>query len=52
VLALLVLTTWLLPWYVALLLPLAALAPSRRLRAATLAFCALLLVTRLPLLLA
>ena len=52
VLSLLVLTTWLLPWYVALLLPLAALAPSQRLRAATLAFCALLLVTRLPLLLA
>lgn len=52
VLALLVLTTWLLPWYVALLLPMAALAPSGRLRTATLAFCALLLLTRLPLLLA
>ena len=51
-LALLVFTTWLLPWYVVLLLPLAALGTSARLRIATVAFCALLLVTRLPLLLA
>jgi alpha-1,6-mannosyltransferase len=50
-LALLVCTTWLLPWYVVLLLPLAALSTSRRLRAGTLMFCGLVLLTRLPLLL-
>jgi len=51
VLALLVTTTWILPWYVVLLTPLAALGSSARLRAATLAFTALIVVTRLPLLL-
>jgi alpha-1,6-mannosyltransferase len=49
-LALLVCTTWLLPWYVVLLLPLAALGASPRLRGATLGFCGLVLLTRLPLL--
>jgi alpha-1,6-mannosyltransferase len=39
-LALLLSTAWLLPWYAIWVLPLAALADSRRLRAATLAFCA------------
>jgi hypothetical protein len=39
-LALLLSTAWLLPWYAIWALPLAALADSRRLRAATLVFCA------------
>lgn len=51
VLALLVTTTWILPWYVVLLTPLAALGSSVRLRAATHLFTALIVVTRLPLLL-
>ena len=49
-LALLVTTTFLLPWYVVWLLPLAALADSRWLRAGTLALCAFIVITRLPLL--
>ena len=49
VLALLVTTSWLLPWYVALLLPLVALAGGRWLTAATLVLTAHLLVTRLTL---
>ena len=48
--ALLVTTTFLLPWYVVWLLPLAALAASRALRLSTLALCAWIVVTRLPLL--
>jgi alpha-1,6-mannosyltransferase len=52
VLALLLATTWLLPWYIALLLPLVALGGSAPLRNATHAFTALVLLTRLPLLLA
>ncbi len=47
-LALLLSTAWLLPWYAIWLLPLAALAPDRRLRAATLAFCLYCLIIRLP----
>jgi hypothetical protein len=42
----LVTSAWLTPWYVVWLLPLAAIAPSRRLRIATLLFCAYLLATR------
>ena len=49
-LALLLTTTFLLPWYVVWLLPLAALAESRWLRAGTLALCAFIVVTRVPLL--
>jgi len=45
-LAALLTSAWLTPWYVVWLLPLAAIAPSRRLRLATLAFCAYLLATR------
>ena len=48
--ALLVTTTFLLPWYVVWLLPLAALAPSRALRLGTLSLCAFIVATRLPLL--
>ena len=48
--ALLVTTTFLLPWYVVWLLPLAALAPSRALRLATLSLSAFIVATRLPLL--
>jgi hypothetical protein len=48
-LALLVSTAWLLPWYAIWVLPLAALADSRRLRAATLAFCAYAILIHLPL---
>ena len=51
VLALLVTTTWILPWYVVLLTPLAALGSSARLRIATHAFTVLVLITRLPVLL-
>jgi alpha-1,6-mannosyltransferase len=47
-LALLVTTSWLLPWYVVWLLPLAALAAERRLALATLGFTAYLLATRVP----
>jgi hypothetical protein len=45
-LAALVTSAWLTPWYVVWLLPLAAISPSRRLRIATLAFCAYVLATR------
>jgi hypothetical protein len=48
-LALLLSTAWLLPWYAIWALPLAALADSRRLRAATLAFCAYAILIHLPL---
>ncbi len=48
-LALLLSTAWLLPWYAIWMLPLAALADSRRLRAATLAFCAYAILIHLPL---
>jgi hypothetical protein len=41
----LVTTTWLLPWYIVWLLPLAAVAGDARLRAAALAFTAFLLAT-------
>jgi alpha-1,6-mannosyltransferase len=47
-LAMLVTSAWLMPWYVAWLLPLAALGRDRRLSAATLALCAYLVVMRLP----
>ena len=50
-LALLLVSTWMLPWYVVWLLPLAALGHSPRLRGATLALGAFILATRLPLLL-
>lgn len=39
-------SAWLMPWYVVWLLPLAAIAPSSRLRLATLALCAFVLATR------
>ncbi|MDQ3677726.1 MAG: hypothetical protein M3401_13150, partial [Actinomycetota bacterium] len=45
-LAVLVGTAWLTPWYVVWALPLAAASGDRRLRAATLAFCAFVVVTR------
>jgi alpha-1,6-mannosyltransferase len=48
-LALLLSTAWLLPWYAIWALPLAALADSRRLRIATLAFCAYAILIHLPL---
>ncbi len=48
--ALLVTTTWLWPWYIVWLLPLAALADDRRLRVATLLLAAFLFATRVPLL--
>jgi alpha-1,6-mannosyltransferase len=48
-LALLLSTAWLLPWYAIWALPLAALADSRRLRTATLAFCAYAILIHLPL---
>jgi Glycosyltransferase family 87 len=48
-LALLCATAWLLPWYALWVLLPAALTTDRRLRAATLVFCAYLLATRLPL---
>ena len=48
-LALLLSTAWLLPWYAIWALPLAALADSRRLRAATLLFCAYAILIHLPL---
>jgi hypothetical protein len=44
----LVTTAWLMVWYVVLVLPLAALAPDRRLRAATLALCAFVVLMRTP----
>ncbi len=42
-------TTWLMVWYVVLVLPLAALAPSRRLRTATLGLCSFVVLTRVSL---
>jgi alpha-1,6-mannosyltransferase len=45
-LAALVTSAWLTPWYVVWLLPLAAIAPSRRLRLATLVFCGYIVATR------
>jgi hypothetical protein len=48
-LALLLSTAWLLPWYAIWALPLAALANSRRLRVATLLFCAYAVLIHLPL---
>jgi alpha-1,6-mannosyltransferase len=48
-LGLLLSTAWLLPWYAVWVLPLAALADSRRLRGATLAFCAYAILIHLPL---
>ena len=48
-LALLACTAWLLPWYVIWALPLAAVSGDRRLRAATLLFCAYAIVIHLPL---
>jgi alpha-1,6-mannosyltransferase len=42
----LVTSVWLTPWYVVWLVPLAAIAPSRRLHVATLAFCAYIVATR------
>jgi hypothetical protein len=48
-LALLVSTAWLLPWYAVWALPLAVLSDSRRLRIATLVFCAYAVMIHLPL---
>jgi alpha-1,6-mannosyltransferase len=48
-LALLLSTAWLLPWYAIWALPLAALADSRRLRVATLVICAYAILIHLPL---
>jgi hypothetical protein len=48
-LALLLSTAWLLPWYGVWLLPLAAVSGDRRLRGATLLFCAYALLIHLPL---
>jgi glycosyl transferase family 87 len=48
-LAVLLATAWLVPWYAIWLLPLAALARSRWLTAATLALCAYMLVIAVPL---
>lgn len=47
-LALLLSTAWLLPWYAVWLLPLAAVSDSRRLRIATLVFCAYAIAIHLP----
>jgi alpha-1,6-mannosyltransferase len=48
-LALLLSTAWLLPWYAIWVLPLAAVSGDRRLRAATLLFCAYAVLIHLPL---
>ena len=48
-LALLVCTAWLLPWYAIWPLPLAAVCGDRRLRAATLLLCAYAILIHLPL---
>lgn len=48
-LALLLSTAWLLPWYAIWLLPLAAVSGDRRLRGATLAFCAYAVLIHLSL---
>jgi len=50
-LAVLCTSAWLLPWYITWLLPLAALSRDRRLHAATLAFTAYVVATRVPFLL-
>jgi hypothetical protein len=50
--ALLVTSAWLLPWYVVWVLPLAALGDDRRLRLATLALCAFIVGTHVPIWLA
>lgn len=47
-LALLLALNWVMPWYVAWVLPFAALSESRRLRYATLLFSAFLVVVRMP----
>jgi hypothetical protein len=43
-------STWLLPWYVVWLLPLAALSEDRRLRIVALAFCGYVIWARIPVL--
>jgi alpha-1,6-mannosyltransferase len=48
-LAMLLSTAWLLPWYAIWALPLAAVSGDRRLRAATLVFCAYAVLIHLPL---
>jgi glycosyl transferase family 87 len=48
-LAVLVASAWLVPWYAIWLVPLAALSADRRLLAASLAFCAYMLVIAVPL---
>jgi alpha-1,6-mannosyltransferase len=48
VLALLLALNWVMPWYVAWVLPFAALSESRRLRTATLLFSAFLVAVRMP----
>jgi hypothetical protein len=48
-LAVLVATAWLVPWYAIWLVPLAALSTDRRLFAASLVFCAYMLVIAVPL---
>ena len=48
-LAVLLSTAWLLPWYATWALPLAAVSGNRRLRAATLVFCAYAVLIHLPL---
>ena len=50
--ALLVTTSWLLPWYVVWLLPIASMTGDRKLRLATLAMSAFVIGMRLPLWLA
>lgn len=50
-LALLLTTTWLLPWYVVWLLPLAALGADSRLRLVTVALCAVIVAGHVPFLL-
>jgi len=50
--AVLVTTAWLLPWYVIWALPFAAMTGDRKLRLATIAMCAFVIVLRLPYLLA
>lgn len=47
-LALVLCTAWLLPWYAVWALPLAAVAPDRKLRSAVLLFCAYAVAIRLP----
>jgi len=47
-LALIASVTWLMPWYIVWLLPLAALGQSRRLRAAAVAFTVFLVLTFIP----